>query len=211
MLTDLTIKILETEPNKRGDLFGRLLTDLFWALGYDQVRLTIHKPGREIDIDAMHRTEQRRVIAECKSWKEKAGGDAINKFVGCLDIEKYKDPNIEITGYFISLAGFTETAIEQEKEAGGKRVVLLDGEQVVNELIKGHIVVHPNQAMERAGRCAAAQHSSLLPEVACELFAHNMGWIWVVYFEHNKKNTFFLDSCRWGSNSSSLSRNYHPI
>lgn len=41
------IRILEKDNNRRGDLVGRLLADLFVALGYDQPRLNIHKSGRE--------------------------------------------------------------------------------------------------------------------------------------------------------------------
>ena len=126
------IRILERKANKRGDLFGRLMTDLLLALGYDQPRLNIHKSGREIDIEAEHRTESRRAIAECKAAKEKIGGAYINKFVGALDVERKKNPDVRIEGYYISLAGFTETAIEQEKEAGGNRAILLDGNKVIH-------------------------------------------------------------------------------
>ena len=191
MSTISNIRILEAESNKRGDLFGRLMSDLFLALGYDQVRLNIHKTGREVDIEAVHRTESRHVIAECKATKAKTGGDAINKFVGTLDAEKRRDPKIQTIGYFISLAGFKETAIEQEKVAGGNRVVLLNGDRVIEELIKGHIIVSLQKAMERAGRCAAEQPVDLVPEAACELIAQDMGWIWVVYFTQNKQRTHF--------------------
>lgn len=191
MSTTSTIRILESESNKRGDLFGRLMGDLFLSLGYEQVRLNIHKTGREIDIEATHRTESRRVIAECKAIKDKVGGDEINKFVGSLDAEKCKKPKEQITGYFISLSGFKETAIEQEKDAGGNRVILLDGYQVIKKLIKGHIIASPERAMERAGRCAAEQPDDLRAEEAGELLAHDMGWIWVVYFTQNKQRTHF--------------------
>ncbi len=183
------IKILEKESNKRGDLFGRLMGDLFLALGYDQVRLNIHKTGREIDIEAMHRTEPRRVIAECKATKATVGGDAINKFIGTLDAEKRKNP--QTIGYFISLSGFKETAIEQENDAGGNRVILLDGNRVMKELIKGNIIAPPEKIMERAGRCASEQSVCLLPELAGELLGHERGWIWVVYFTKNRQRTHF--------------------
>ena len=78
------IRILEKENNKRGDLFGRLMSDLFLALGYGDVRLNIHKTGREVDVEAIHRTEKRRAIAECKVTKAEIGGDDVNKFVGAL-------------------------------------------------------------------------------------------------------------------------------
>ena len=31
----ITIRILEKDNNRRGDLFGRLMNDLFLSLGYD--------------------------------------------------------------------------------------------------------------------------------------------------------------------------------
>lgn len=183
------IRILEKENNKRGDLFGRLTSDLFLALGYDDIHLTIHKTGREVDVEAIHRIEKRRVVAECKATETEIGGDAVNKFVGALDAEKRK--GIETIGYFISLSGFKETAIEQEKEAGGERVILLNGMQVIEELIKGRIIVSPKKAMERSGRCAAEQSNNLVPEDTCELLAHEIGWIWVIYFVQNKQRTHF--------------------
>jgi hypothetical protein len=190
-ISNSNIRILEAESNKRGDLFGRLMGDLFLALGYDQVRLNIHKSGREVDVEATHRTEPRCVMGECKATKGKTGGDAVNKFIGVLDAEKRKDLRIPIEGYFISLSGFKESAIEQEKDAGGDRVILLNGNRVIDELIKGHIIVSPEKAMEKAGRCAAEQPADLLPEASCELLAHEMGWIWAIYFTQNKQRTHF--------------------
>ena len=51
------IRILESDTNKKGDLFGRLMADLFVALGYEQPRLNVHKSGRELDLMADHRLE----------------------------------------------------------------------------------------------------------------------------------------------------------
>ena len=185
------IRILEADSNRRGDLFGRLMGDLFLALGFGEVRLNIHKSGREIDIEAIHRIESRRVVAECKATKTKTGGDDVNKFVGSLDAEKRKYSEGETTGYYISLSGFKETAIEQEREAGNNRVNMLNGSRVLVELIKGSILVPQELAMERAGRCAGDQPAALKPEPACDLLAHEMGWIWAVYFTTNKKRTHF--------------------
>ncbi|MGB3904720.1 MAG: NACHT domain-containing protein, partial [Anaerolineae bacterium] len=185
------VRILEKDSNKRGDLFGRLVGHLFLALGYDDVRLNVHKAGREVDVEALHRTEPRRVVAECKATKKKTGGDAINKFVGTLDAERRRTPDVETVGYFISLSGFKETAIEQEKDAGGDRVVLLDGERVIEELINGRIIVSPKQAMEQAGRCAARVTAELAAEPTCELVAHEMGWVWVVGYTSKKQRTHF--------------------
>jgi hypothetical protein len=191
MANTYTIRILETETNKMGDLFGRLMVDLFLSLGYEECHLNIHKSGREIDLEGRHRTEKRRVIAECKATKDNIGGDDINKFVGSLDVERRKDPTTTITGYFISLSGFKETANEQEKDAGGDRITLLCGNRVVDELIKGHIIVPLERAIDQAGRCAAEEPSVLKLETTCELLAHEIGWIWAIYFTMNKQRTHF--------------------
>jgi hypothetical protein len=183
------IRILEKENNKKGDLFARLMKDLFLTLGYDNPRLNIHKTGREIDIEAVHRTENRRAIAECKATEKKIGGDHINKFAGVLDGEK-KRRRIKTEGYFISLSGFTEAAIEQEKEFGN-RVILLDANDVIDELIDGNIIVSEKRAMEQAVHCAAGHGSKLRADESFELLAHDMGWIWVVYFTQNKQRTHF--------------------
>ncbi|MBC9783214.1 restriction endonuclease [Heliobacterium chlorum] len=191
-MENITIKILETDPNKKGDLFARLISEYFISLGYNNFRFNISKSGREIDIEANHRTEIRRVIAECKAVVDKIGGDEINKFVGSLDVEKRKHQPNETVGYFISLSGFKETAIEQERDAGGNRVILIDGNQVIKELVNGHSLVSLEKAMERAGRCAVYQPNILVPSTNVELLAHEIGWIWVIYFCSNKEITHFV-------------------
>lgn len=182
-----SIRILEEEPNRRGDLFGKLMADLFVALGYEQPRLNIHKSGRELDLSADHRLEPRRAIGECKATSEPIGGDDLNKFVGALDVEQ--DDKQPITGYFISLAGFKETAIEQEKQRRTK-IITLTGSQVISELVESRILVPKDRATELAGRCCSSLPSLTLdPQV--ELLAHQRGWIWAIYYTQGKARTHF--------------------
>ena len=185
-----SIRILEGAANQRGDLFARLMGDFFLALGYDECRFNIHKAGREIDIEANHRIENRRMVAECKATKSPVGGADTNKFVGSLDAEQRRDPARPVTGYFVSLAGFTETAIEQEKDLGGARFVPADAHLVVKELIDGHIIVPKEKAAEHAGRCASAYPRAQLERNAV-LLAHQIGWIWLFYFTEGKERKYF--------------------
>ncbi len=127
------IRILEKDNNRRGDLFGRLMADLFVALGYEQPRLNVHKPGRELDLWADHRLEPRRAVAECKATAQPIGGADVNKFVGVLDAERGDKKKHPVTGYFISLAGFKETAIEQDRQGRRTKIIMLTGPQVVSE------------------------------------------------------------------------------
>lgn len=178
------IEVLEKDSNKKGDLFGRLMSDLFHTLGYDEPRLNIHKSGREIDLNAFHRTEPKLAIAECKAHSETIGGADINKFIGVIDIEKRKhkkdkiSKGISVIGYFISLSGFKETAIEQEDEVGNKRVILIKPEKIVDELIRGRILVSVEKAVASIKLPNIAL--SLLDQI--DLIAYNKGWVWAVYY-----------------------------
>jgi len=182
-----TIRILETDNNRKGDLFNRLMEDLFVALGYEQPRLNVHKPGRELDLSTNHRLENRRARAECKATTEPIGGGDLNKFVGALDAER--EDERPVTGYYISLHGFKETAIEQESKRRTK-LVLLDGQQVVNELVKGRIVIPWEKATELSGRYCGPREELVLDSTA-ELLAHERGWIWAVYYTQGKLRSHF--------------------
>jgi hypothetical protein len=183
-----SIRILEKDNNRRGDLFGRLMADLFVALGYERPRLNVHKSGRELDLSADHRIEPRSAIAECKATADTIGGDDLNKFVGALDAEH--TDNRPVTGYFISLSGFKETAVEQEKHRRRTKIITLTGPQVISEMVRGRILVARDRATELAGRyCAALDHLILDPDV--ELLAHERGWIWAIYYTQGKERTHF--------------------
>ena len=183
------IRILEEESNQLGDLFSQLMADLFVAMGYEQPQFNIHKAGRELDIFADHRLERRSAIAECKATSTPVGGDEINKFVGALDAERRG--KVEITGYFISLAGFRESAIEQEKQGRQTPIVMLDDERVVSELIKGRIIINKEKVAELAGRFCAAQRDMEL-EDDLVLLAHKRGWIWCVYYLRGKARMHYV-------------------
>lgn len=183
----ISIRILEKNSSRRGDIFGKLMADLFIALGYEQPRLNIHNSGQEIDLTADHQLEPHRTISECKATSDPADDADLNKFVCVLDAEQKGERSI--TGYFISLAGFTETAIEQEKKRRTK-VITLTGSQVISELVEGRILIAKNQAIELAGRCFAA-HTDLTLDPEAELLAHERGLIWTIYYTQGKARTHF--------------------
>ena len=62
METPTSLRLLASTNNARGDLFTRLVKDLFFALGYDGPRLDVHNTGREIDVQGTHRLEPRRLV-----------------------------------------------------------------------------------------------------------------------------------------------------
>src|SRR5690242_19055906 len=134
-------RLLAVTNNEKGDLFTRLTKDLFFALGYDGLRLDVSASGREIDIQGEHRLEPRRVLAECKAHDAPIGGPDLNKFFGILSRERMKASTKELAGYFVSLGGFTENSIDQEMQTGPGALILLDGLTVLNELEKTRVIV----------------------------------------------------------------------
>jgi NACHT domain/Restriction endonuclease len=191
MLDSPGIHLLSSSNNKRGDLFTRLMKDLFFALGYDNLRLDVAFSGREIDLLGEHRFEPRRVIGECKAHAKRIGGDQINKFLGVLSRERKKHGPLPVAGYFISLGGFTETAISQEEETGDDEVILLNAEQVVAELEKSRVVVSRTIAVGRAGQCLQYAGVEAATLDGIELLGHERGYVWVIYFAHGTLRTHF--------------------
>jgi hypothetical protein len=178
------IEILENDQNKKGDLFGRLMSDLFHTLGYDEPRLNVHKSGREIDLTSFHRTENKVAIAECKAHSVPIGGADINKFIGVIDAEKRKlkkdnsHKGFSIVGYFISLSGFKETTIEQENDLGNKRLILIKPGKIVEELVRGRVLIAPDKAIS----FLSPEISKLIVIDYVDLLAYSKGWVWAIYF-----------------------------
>lgn len=182
------IALAAADNNEKGDLFGRLMCDLFHVLGYEDFAVNIAKAGREIDIKGRHRTENKAVIAECKATSAPIGGSDVNKFAGAVQVESKKTEG-EISAYFVSLSGFTASAVEQEREAEG-RIILVDGERAVGELIKGRVIVGPAEAAVTAGKCRGIPQGAQLSGRSV-LFAHRLGWIWAMFFKVNGTEKFY--------------------
>lgn len=192
----MQIILLEKDKNKLGDLFSKIIRDLFHALGYEAIKLNVHKTGREVDILGQHRLEQiRHFRAECKATKDLTGGDEINKFVGLLDAERRQiitkfGHQTAVTGFFVSLTGFKDSAVTQEAEFTPSRVILLDGVQVVDELVRGRIIVSKEAAIDHSSRCLPL-HNSDLTFHSAKLLAHAVGLIWAIYYHSGKKTSHF--------------------
>ena len=142
------ITVLAVGNNGRGDVFTRLMSDVFHSLGYDELRFNVQQAGREVDILGRHCIERRMIAAECKTQNTPIGGSDLKKFYGVLDAERRKT-DVHIEGYFVSTSGFTETAIQQEKDLGG-RFALLGEKEIIFHLIRGRIIVTKEDASSEA-------------------------------------------------------------
>jgi hypothetical protein len=186
-----TIRLLAATNNDRGDLFTRLTEDLFFALGYHNLRLNVHESGREVDLQGDHRFEPRQIVGECKAHAEKTGGADLNKFFGVLARKRKKFAPVPVAGYFVSLGGFTETGIEQEIESGDDRLILLTAQNVIHELERSRVIVTCTEAAERAGHCAQRAGLGTAALDGAELLGHERGYLWAVFYSHNKERTHF--------------------
>ena len=190
-----SIRLLANGNNQRGDLFNTLAKDLFFALGYDQLRLNVHKSGRELDIVGQHRHESRKLVAECKAHQKPMGGDELNKFLGVLTRERKRDNNTPVAGYFVSLGGFTETARQQEADfrAGNANdaTILFDAKGIIAELARSQQLIAQADAMEKAGACR--QHAQLAQATAAgaQLLGTTLGYVWAIFYAHGKQRSHF--------------------
>lgn len=185
-----SLRLLASTNNARGDLFTRLMKDLFFALGYDELHLDVAKTGRELDLTGQHRHEPRRVVAECKAEAKPIGGADLNKFFGALTRER-KRASTAVAGYFISLSGFTEPGILQEDETGEDRVILFDAQKVIRELENSHLLISQTDAVEQAGRCAESAELKGAKLDGTELLGHEQGYIWAIFYSQGKARTHF--------------------
>lgn len=183
------IVMLENNSNKKGDLFNKLVYDVFHALGFSQPSFNVQKAGREIDIALYHRTENRIALVESKAQNDKIGGSDINKFIGVLDVERrrYEHDGSRVVGYYVSQSGFTETALEQERERSKYRnehdveheLILLGPEEISRELVQGNVICSDEKA---ASKIFLPKHSQLAQCKYSDLLACEYGWVWVLYY-----------------------------
>lgn len=181
---------VDKDKNKKGDLFNRLVFDVFHVLGFEDPQQNIQKTGREIDMFVRHRTEHRVAIIESKAQAAKIGGDDLNKFVGAVDAEhrRLRKKGVAVVGYFVSKSGFTATALDQERDRtedrreGDSEIILLGPEQLIKELINGNILC----STERAVSAVRVPEGLSLCGKA-DLLASEFGWIWVLYYSSRQK------------------------
>ncbi|MBI5545013.1 MAG: NACHT domain-containing protein [Deltaproteobacteria bacterium] len=159
------------------------------SLGYSQARFNVKGAAREIDIDARHRYEQRRLLAECKATGEKIGGPDINKFAGVVDAERRQNDKVDIAAYFVSLSGFTGEVRAAEESL--RRMTLLSADDVLKELIHSRVLVSASTALATVSRAAALAKVTAEATEPPEILLSHAGWHWVFWFSSGRQRTHF--------------------
>jgi hypothetical protein len=185
-----TIRFLTPTTNQKGDLFTRLMENLFQALGYNDFRLDVQKPGREIDIEGRHLYQPTLLRAECKAHEGKIGGRDLNAFYGVVMRER-DETKKPIDAYFVSLGGFTEPGRNQEEGTSKNATILLDTPKVIAALEQHKLLLDDVVAAEKAGHCAGRSNLDTRMIESIELLAYEKGYVKAVYYAQQKQRTHF--------------------
>jgi len=190
-LTVRSIIALGKGNNNKGDIFNEKVYDIFHTLGYYKPIFNLAQPGHETDIILEHRTEKKVAFVETKSDKDKIGGGDVNKFFGTVSVERGKRANgKETAAYYVSRAGFKESAIEQERERGSESIILMGPKAIVEQLIEGRVIC----SLERAVAAVKLQEDSVLTLCSeADIICCEYGWLWALYYsaQPEQKATHF--------------------
>lgn len=134
---DLIIKIKQSSP----EFFERLVVDLLLKMGYGgsqkEAGEAIGKSGDE-GIDGIIKEDKLgldTIYIQAKRWDGTVGRPEIQKFIGALQMKGAKK------GIFITASNFSKEAKESVDMTGNTKIVLIDGELLVNLMIQNDIGV----------------------------------------------------------------------
>ncbi len=83
----IRIKILGQGDQARGKSFELLIVSLLNNLCYTDFKVNIRPAGTELDIEATHKTENTKLLCECKAHKEAIGPKDVKLFYSDLIYE----------------------------------------------------------------------------------------------------------------------------
>jgi len=134
---DLIIKIKQSSP----EFFERLVVDLLLKMGYGgsqkEAGEAIGKSGDE-GIDGIIKEDKLgldTIYIQAKRWDGTVGRPEIQKFIGALQMKGAKK------GIFITASNFSKEAKESVDMTGSTKIVLIDGELLVNLMIQNDVGV----------------------------------------------------------------------
>jgi len=132
--------LAETKYNK-GKSFEALIVNIINRQGYTNILSRIRSTGSELDIKATHKTNQIRILCECKAQQQQTRPQEVIRFYG--KFEKEKNLGRADMGYFISLSGYTSASIAWYDELASttKQVFLTyDCQNIVDQFFQTNIL-----------------------------------------------------------------------
>ena len=122
----------DMHPRQVELLIGQLLT----AIGFEDVAVTRYSADGGIDVDAtltVGGVTKVRTAIQVKRWKRNVSGGTVRELRGGLMTDQ--------RGLIITTAGFTRDAIAESEGAGKTPISLVDGQRLIQLLVKNKIGV----------------------------------------------------------------------
>ena len=139
----LKAKLLQQIIDNPPDFFEELVLDLLVKMGYGGSRADAEAVGRSGDggIDGIIKEDKLgldSIYVQAKRWEEgSVGSPEIDKFSGALTRQGASK------GVFITTSSFSEPAKTAANESAGPKIVLIDGNQLVQLMIDHDLGVSP--------------------------------------------------------------------
>ncbi len=188
-----TLKIFAVGSNaEKGRALERHTGALLTTLGYTDLRFNIHKTGEEVDVLARHRISGEALKVQCKAHKDQIDTLPLRTFFG--DLEKERGINPRTVGLFVSLSGFSGTALQWYDELSGETkdyFPLLKGEKFFEILQEAGLVC----SLDALNNVIKSRTSLPIKEIAFLLTERGFFWKVVTYGERlYHKYASFLSS-----------------
>lgn len=154
LIASVRADVLESLRDCSWQFFERLIVDLLLAMGYGGGRAEMGEAftkGNDGGIDGVIKEDALGLDAiyiQAKKWDPKgsykAGRPDLQKFVGSLD------GNGATKGLFVCLSGFSNEAKDYIRTSS-KRIILVDGEELANLMIRHNVGVRVRDVYELKG------------------------------------------------------------
>ena len=184
-----TLRFLTRSSSESDELFNRLMIDLFYTLGYDEVRLNTQTTGRWIIARGSHKSKPWRMLAECRALANKTSISALAALANAAAKERSlaKENNESLAAYCVSLSGFTKIALSDEEKLGGLTGInLLDGEDVIRKLEGANLLVGDEKAIKLVEQDLEAHGIYDVVAKRVELLVHDIGYVKAIYLGQQK-------------------------
>ena len=144
---NLEAELLQKIKDNPPEFFEQLVLDLLVEMGYGGSRADAEAVGRSGDggIDGIIKEDPLGldiVYVQAKRWENNVPEKEIRDFTGALASKGARK------GIFITTSGFAKPAIKFAKDMTTKKVILIDGDQLVQLMIKYNVGVSAGQSYQ---------------------------------------------------------------
>src|SRR5206468_7640187 len=117
-------------------------------LGYTDFKTNIRPAAMELDIEAIHKTKNKKILCECKAHKDPIGPHDVELFHSKLNYEIDKENVNE--GLFFSTSGFTSNAVRWYEDSGErtKKILSLNGLEQILQFLRESNILTSNETLD---------------------------------------------------------------